>query len=336
MSTAALNAYIQANASLPPEVTLGHIAWYEVSDGSYAAAQLEAGFIKHNLNVGFLPGAINPADAYEKASRAAEGLRYRVSLPTGEEADAVILVREVSRSGSRIERHLIREVKDSNNKVLTYDRVGELVFYRPSVGSNGAVDHSTAMVRSSLAGNLTPEERALLDTLKQKFDSDFDRFRNYHDGQKLRGVLRNYLLSLNAVLMKSSVYFVHKTRADELRRLQAFIREVDGLSMTLWQLPDIPEHRLEVVEAFQREAEKALDSFVIKVQKIRDTRKGGATFASFVNLKQEYDLVVAQAGEYSRTLEISQDRTAAAAEIALEVLVALRTEIIKAEEATTA
>lgn len=331
--TTALNAYIEANASLPPEITLGHISWFEVTDGSYRAADLEAGFIRHNLNPGFLPGSINPADAYEKASKAAEGLKYRVALPTGGEADAVILVREVARTPSQIQRHLIREVKDSDNRVLNYERVGELVYYRPSVGPGGIVDHSTANVRSSLSSNLTPEERQLLGDLKAQFDQDFDRYRNYHDGQKLRGVLRSYLLHLNAVLMKSSVYFVHKNRAAELQRLQAFTREIEGLNLTLWQLPDLPDHRVEVVEAFQREAEKSLEAVVTNIQKVRATRKGGVSIAQFLKLKQEYDDVMRQAGEYSRTLEISQDRTAAASEVALDALVTLQAEIIAAEEA---
>jgi hypothetical protein len=332
--TATLNAYIEANASLPPEITLGHIAWFEVSDGSYSAARLEAGFVKHGLNPAFLPGAINPADAYEKASKAVEGLKYDVQLPGGAVGTAVILVRDVARTQSQIQRQMIREIRDSNNKRLDYAKVGELVFYRPSTGVAGVVDHSTANVRSSLDPNLTPQEHALLTAHKAKFTADFDRFRNYHDGQKLRGVLRNYLLHLNAVLMKSSVYFVHKNRADELRALQAFCREIDGLGMTLWQLPDLPDHRLEVVEAFQREAEKALEGVVTNIQKVRATRKGSVSMAQFVKLKQEYDTIVAQAGEYSRTLEISQDRTAAASELALDALVALRTELIKAEEAT--
>lgn len=328
MSTT-IQQYVQDNATLPPEVVLGNIAWFEVADGRYDALALEASFVKHGLDERFLPAAINPADAYEKASRGAEGHKYDVVLPGGAKGRAEILVREVARTDTQIIRHLIREVRDSGNRKLAYDPVGEFVFYRPTL-RGGKIDPSSANVRSTLQPHLAPQEQVMLTGLVDQFDKDYDRYRRFHDGQKLRGVLREYLLYLNAVLMKSSVYFVHTSRSDELRRLQAFTEDFDGLSLTLWQIPDLLSHREAVIEAFQREAEKDMAGIIASIAKLRSTRKRDVTPAQYLKIKAEYDAVVRRAGEYGRTLQISQSRTEGAAELAAEALASLQGDVYRA------
>jgi hypothetical protein len=324
-----IKEYVAANATLPPEVVLGNIAWFEVRDGAYDAAALEAGFVKHNLNPHFLPNAINPADAYEKASKGAEGHKYAVVLPDGTMGTAEILVREVARTESQIIRKLIREVRDSANRKLSYDPVGELVFYRPKLVGN-RVDHASANVRSTLEQGLTQAEATMLVDLVQKFDADYDRYRRFHDGQKLRGVLREYLLYLNAVLMKASVYFVHNSRSDELKRLKAFAEEFDGLSIELWQIPDLLSHRENVIDAFQREAEKDMAGIIATITKLRSTRKDGVISpAQYLRVKGEYDAVVRRAGEWGRKLEITQTRTEGAAELAAEALANLQGDVYR-------
>lgn len=329
-----LSEYIAENASLPQDVVLGHIVWFEVADGAYSGPDLTASFDRHGLNPAFLPAGINPADAYEKAAKSVEGLKYPVQLADGSKGKAEILVREAARNDNQIVRQLIREIRNESQKRLAHDKVGEFVFYRPRVDANGKIDHTTARIRSSLDTLVGVEERKVLGDMVGDFDRAFERFRNYHDGQKLRAVLRNYLGHLNAVLMKSSVYFVHVNRADELNRLRAFTDDFDGLSLVMWQIPDLAHHRTEVVEAFQREAEKELANVVAEIQKVRDTRRGNPTPAQFARLKGMYDSVVARAGEHTRTLSLAQTRTSTAAEMALEALVRLQQDVLKAEGVT--
>lgn len=326
MTSSSLNQYIQNNASLPPDCVLGHIAWFEVADGSYDGTKLEMLFARHSLNPGFLPPEINPADAFEKATKQVAGFKYPVLLPGGAQATAEIMVREAARTDSQIQRHLIREVRDDQARRLSYDKVGEFVFYKAKVGSNGKVDRSSVAVRSTLESSLSDGERQVLSGLTIEFDAAFDRFRHYHDGQKIRAVMRSYLLYLNAVLMKSSVYFVHSNRGDELLRLQAAAAEMDGVSLTLWQIPDLEVHRREVVEAFQRESEKDLENVVKEIQKLRTERKTVSP-GQYQRVKALYDDVLTRSGEYRRTLQISQDRTSAASEIALESLVELQRQV---------
>lgn len=320
--------YVAANASLPPEMILGNISWFEVNDGRYDADKLEISFIRHNLNDRFLPPRINPTDAYEKASKAAHGLKYTVTMPDGSQATAEILVRDVSRTNSQIVRHLIREVKDADNKSLAYDKVGEMVFYRPALRNN-RVDHASANVRTQLEPGLTPQEHALLVQHLAQFDADYDRYRKYHDGQKMRGVLREYLRYLNAVPMKASVYFVHGSRVDELVRLQKFCAETEGLNLTLWQIPDVQHHRDQVIDAYQVEVEKDAAGLVATITKLRESRLNGISPAQYLKFKEEYDATVRRAAEWGRTLDVSQDRTESALELAAEALVALQADVYK-------
>lgn len=332
MKDRTLREYIAENASLPQDVVLGHIVWFEVADGAYSGPDLAASFDRHQLNPEFLPPAINPADAFEKASKSVEGLKYQVRLPNNTNGRAEVLVREAARTPQQITRHLIREIRDDSRRRLSHDKVGEFVYYRPKTDGNGRVDPGSARVRSSLDPMLMEAERTLLAGMVDQFDSLYTQFRNFHDGQKLRAVLRNYLLHLNGVLMKSSVYFVHVNRAEELHRLRAFVDEFDGLNLVMWQIPDLAEHRAEVIEAFQREAEKELANVVAEIQKVRSTRKGKINPAQFLRCKELYDSVVARAGEHSRTLDLAQVRTSAASELALEALLRLRADVLDAEE----
>lgn len=316
-TTGELRRYMDENDSLPPECILGYIAWFSVSDAAYDGQAMELEFARLGLNPAFLPGAINPADAFEKATMTVQGHKYAMSHTT----TAEILIREIPRTQHKITRKMIRETKDANQKHLGYHEVGEFVFYRPVAQPNGQVDHKTARVNTVLDANLGAEERAELAAKVSDFDQAFFRFRNFHDGQRVRGMVRGYLLHLNAIQMKPSVYFVHQTRADELHALQTFVNGLGaGTSLALLQLPDLTGLRTEVITAFEREAEKEFTDVIAEINKITSTRKGPIRMEKFVQIKKRYDEVLAKAGEYSRTLELSQDRTAGAAELAFEAL----------------
>jgi hypothetical protein len=317
-------SYIDANQSLPPDCILGHIVWFTVEDAPYDAGQMAKDFDRLNLNADKLPPRIKPDDAFEKASKEIHGFTYKVV--GGNSAE--ILVREVARDTTSITRHMIREVKDSKGRRLLYERVGEFVFYR-AVPRNGQLDYSSARVRCTLDPSLSPSEHVMLEPLVNQFEAAYLRFRDFHDGQKIRGVLRNYLTYLNAVQMKPSVYFCPQSRADELERLKEWTDGLHTASMMLLPQADLPRLRRDVIDAFQAEAEKDLAQVVTEIQKLRDTRSKGVRPEAYVKVKQEYDRVMLKASEYGRTLQIGQDRTAGAAELAVDALMALQIDVVK-------
>lgn len=325
--------YIEENEALPEDCVLGHIVWYSVAEANYDPRVLEQEFLRLGLNLGFLPGPINPADAYEKAAKIIHGEKYDL----GGGLTAEILIREASRDNYTIVRKMIREVKDSSRKRLSYEEVGEFVFYRPTTDSKGVVNHRSARVRSTLSipGEDVPgtsPERPMLEAAVAKFDQAYYSFSNFHDGQRVRAIVRGYLQFLSAILMKNSVYFVHNSRVDELRRLQEFVNLINpgsGTSITLLPLADLPSLRSEVTEAFQREAVSDLESVVVDIQKLYATRKGAISNTQYARMHARYSEVVNKASEYARTLQVTQDQTGAAAELAYHALIDLQKRVVE-------
>jgi hypothetical protein len=322
-----MGQFIHDYDSLPEDAVLGHMVITTVADAAYDGRVLEDAFNRHGLNPKFLPPALNPADAFEKASKEISGNRYAVRL-NNQTLNAELMVREVARTKNVIERQITREIKDDRHRVLRYDKVAELVYYRP-VTIGGRVDYSTARVRSTLVPEVTGDERTLLEGEIVKFDTAFARYRHFYDGQRMRTLLRHYLLHLNAIMLKGSVYFVHATRADELKRLRAMSQEVapgGEMNLVLWQLPDLKSHREEVIAAFQEEASKDFMSIVTDVQKLLASRtKVGE--AKYNDIKEQYATMIRKAGEYTRELKLSQDMTSSAAELALDALSVLHANV---------
>jgi hypothetical protein len=314
-----LRAFMDSQGQLPAECTLGYITWFGVEDAPYDAAHLIAEFDRLGLNKALLPPPLRPDDAFEKASKEIDKFKYDVIGGS----TATIMIREVSRDSRQIVRQLTREIKNSSNKVLDYAKVGELVFYKAQA-RNGVVDMSTARYRATLNSNLSPSERDVLTGVVSLFDAAYVRYRDFHDGQKIRGILRNYLLHLNGVQMKPSVYFVHAERVAELKRLQEFANGLKTTSLLLLPQPDLQELREEVVDVFQKESAKELAAVVAEIQKVRE---GKVTPAAYLRIREEYDRVMAKATEYSRTLQISQDTTSGAAEVALMQLMQLQSDL---------
>lgn len=318
--------YIEENGKLPADCVLGHIAWFTVEDGQYDAVKISDDFDRLGLNPKWLPPAISPTDAFLKASSEIGGFEYAVVGGN----TARVLVRDVIKSKDVIIRHIVREVVDAKNVQLLYEEVGEIAFYKPAV-RGGRVDLSSARYRVTLSQSLVQEEKDILNTLISQFGYAYSRYADYHDGQKIRGVVRNYLLYLNGIAMKASVYFVHSSRASELERLQEFVNGLSkgATSLTLLPLADLPSLRTEVVDAFQREAEKELQHLAEEIAKVRATRKGPISTSKYAQMRDEYNRVMAKATEYTRTLQISQDRTAGAAETVVDLLTELQSDFAK-------
>lgn len=324
MTTSEFRTYLDTNGGMPPDCVLGHIAWYSVEEAQYDAAELEARFGQCGLDPHLLPNAINPTDAFEKASKEIEGHRYPVN--GGYEAE--VLVHEAARDSEIIHRQISRKVRDAKQREVRYEKVGELVFYKPQT-KGGRVVPGSSRVRAQLVPTLDPSEYDVLQGVLQKFDAAFTRYRDFHDAQKIRGVMRAYFAKLQAVLMKASVYFVHVEHVKELEALAAFAALYDTIQLTMLPLPDLPSLREEVSESFQDEAVEEFKKVVAYIAKLRETRKNGITPQAWSNAKAQYDEVVAKASTFTKLLHVSQERTAGAAEAALLELKALRDEYLK-------
>jgi hypothetical protein len=319
MSKSQFRQFIDTQGDLPDDCILGRIVMFTITDHPVAPDDYEKLFDDLNLNTAFLPPAIKPVDAFKKATMVVNDEEYE--LPNG--TTATLLTRDVSSTPTAITRQLWREVRDSRNKRLRFDQVGEMVFYRPTI-TGGKTQNGTERLRlSKLAAPLDPAEMPQIDAAFQMMQDAYPRYRDFYDGMKIRDSVRRYLKYLNALEIKGGVYFVHATRDEELQRLATLVRSIGGgCAMYLVPLPDIQAQREMIVETFQREAEQSLNDLIKEIAHLRATRQR-ITPNAYAKLRDRFDTVMNQATEYTRTLSISQDRTGAAAELALDSLMEL-------------
>lgn len=316
--------YVDTHQDLPPEVILGHIAWFHISDGRFDPKHIESEFARLGLNAQFLPKAINPADGWEKATKEIQGTKYAIP---GTDHRAELMVRDVTRDKERIVRHVVREVRDSRGVRLTHSAVAEIVFYKAQT-RGGVVDHSSVRERAAMATGVPVEEQHFIRDALAVYADAYQRFTNYHDGQRIRVIARDYLLYLNGVALKAGVYFVHSNRQPELLRLQEFMKSLAGCTLALCPLADIPSMREEVVSCFEREAVKDFTNVVSEIQTLYATRSGNLSSAAYAKVLRQYQSVMSKSVEYGRNLQLSQDHTAAAAEAARDALQKLQDDVV--------
>lgn len=320
-----LKNYLDESGELPQDVLLGNIVLFTINDGEYSRDQVAQWFDELMLNPEFIPEPNKAVDAYKKATSEADDFEY--ALHDGNSAH--LLVRDVDNGKEMIVRHLVREVRDSRKQRLAYAKIGEAVFYRPSVRGGKTVPGSERF-RLTIDNStlLTGEREAMQEPVVAQISRQYARYVDYMDGMKVRAMVREYVKHLNSVALKPGVYFVHVSRKAELDRLATLVDRLGhGCFMHLVPLVDLEQQRDRVIEAFQVEAEHNLAEIVAKIQHVRASRKS-ITPDAYAKLKREYDQVINRAMEYTRTLNVSQDRTAGAAEVALDALVALQTDML--------
>jgi hypothetical protein len=330
MAKSELRKLIDSNQALPSDCVLGFIVFYTINDGEYLLADIAQKCDDLGLNSKFLPKASTEIQAFKLACTEAE----RVSKPYAigdDQVGEIMAIREVVNNSEMMVQHIVREVRDNKHRKLRHETVGELKLYRPvASGHNGRIIRGSHRLRSGIFddGRLQPGEIVEIKKVIDQWETEFDRLYQYINGTRLRYLPREYVKYLNGVAMKSSVYFVHQTREDELMRLKTLIDGLgNGCSFEVMPIPELKRLRESVVEAFQREAVEELTGVVKAISLLRGNRKN-ITPDAYSKLRTQYEAVMKKANEYTRTLRCSQDQTAGAAEIALESLNGLRMEMV--------
>jgi hypothetical protein len=318
MST--LSKYLDDTGHLPADVVLGRVVMVTITDEPVAHADVSKWFMQNHLNSSFLPPPIKAVNAFKKATTQVDGEKYDL----GGGLTASVLTRDVSSTDDFICRHIVREVKDSANRRLAFDKTIECYFYRAKNGVAG-----TERFRMTIDNDpLRPGERDRMDGLIKDIQARYNRYVNYLDGQALRAIVRNYLKFLNGIEIQGGTYFVHSSRNNELQALKRVVELMGGgCRMHLIPLVNLDSERQMVIDAFQRDASSALMDIVVEINRVKATR---ATFtpAMYAKIRDKYDTVMKQAQEHLRTLGASQDLTASAAELALDALVEVQTSVL--------
>lgn len=319
-----LSDYLKSVTELPDDVLLGRIVMFTITDNPIEHADITSWFASLGLNPRFIPPKNRPIDSFKKATSEVDKWEY--GLP--KENTGILLTRKVTTDQEMVCRYVVREVRDSARRRLTHSKVIEAVFYKGVVRS-GKVQAGSERIRIQRDDNgLDPIEIPDVDKAIQHIVDRYEYHNKYVDGQKIRAIVRTYLRHLNAIEIKGGVYFIHKSRTQELNKLCEFVNRCGpGCRMDQIPLVDMDNERDMIVEAFQREAEESLTDLVKEIVHVKSTRQS-ITPKSYASLKQKYDRVMDQAMEYQRTLKLTQFRTSTAAELALDSLADLQSRLL--------
>lgn len=311
-----LRSYIDEMDDLPIDILLGRIVLYTITDEPVAHADVERWFKEHALDLSLLPSPNKKTDAFKKAT---SDTKDSYAMPRNRTGN--LLCREVSSDSNFIERHIVREVKDSQRKVLSYETVIVCRFYRPTDTVNQAGERLSIVIQKQA---LEAGELEIVRLVAQQINVRYQRYFDLLDGQKMRATVRNYLKRLNAIEVKGGVYFVHASRDDELGRLAAVVGKFGGgCHMNMIPIVDLQQQREFIVRVFEREASQALREITTEAEGLLSGRKS-VTSAALSKIQARYNDVMANAEEHMLNLQINQDSTAASAEVAFNALAKLK------------
>lgn len=303
----ALRQYLNDAGQLPADVLLGRIVLFTITDEAVAHNDLERWFDELALDKSMLPAPIKEIDAFKKATSGIDGKKYGLTGGT----TAHMLCRDVTSNEMLVRRQVTREVQDSKKKRLYYNAAVEATYYRPGPGGTGRI--KLKINRDEVLA----EEMDDLRNVCSQITSSYQQYADFHDGQKLRGIVRSYLKHLNAIEVKGGVYFIHVSKDAELTALCELVNRFGGgCVMKTLPIVDLDEEREFIAAVFEREAAQSLQEI------IRDVRASGngITGAAYAKLKGRYDEVLGRAEEHMVNLQVTQDITAASAEVALDEL----------------
>lgn len=303
-SSQSLRQYIDDVGELPPEVLLGRMVIYSISDEPVAHDQLEKWFDELGLDKALMPAPIRELDAFKKATSDIDKQTY----PLSNERTGIALCRQVTTTNEVVIRQITREIRDGKRKKLFYDNAIEARFYRAPRGGSPRISLKINQ------DNVLAEEIEPLKQLAHQITQNYGRYLNYHDGQKLRGIVRSYLLHLNAIEIRGGTYFIHVSKDAELTALAELVNRFGGAcEMNTIPMVDLQSERKYMTRIFEREASESLATITKKARELlsqpRVTAKAAAT------IQAEYDDILQKAQEHMVRLQVTQDVTAASAEI---------------------
>ncbi len=337
MTIAPLSQYKDRLAGLPPEAFIGSLLWYSIAgattyvDGKrtqnpvrITRDQLKIWFDDLGLDTAFLPPPILKVDAFRKATTHAE---RSYDLEDGRRGE--LYVHEVESNTEFVLRHLLHRVVDprqqNDDDKVQHEFIASLKFFRGGRTSAGRRD--TEHYKTRPVPRLTGTKRQMAEDLLAEVDAKYQDLAANLNEEKIRAVVRNYLIHLNAIAVKpqGALYFVHNTRQPTLDALQELVRRIgQGCSMDQMPLIDTGDSRRMLSEAFQTEVEDDVRLLLGKIAEVNAKTKGGKIKPEvYAELNQRYQDVASRSEEYTRVLNMSQGRAASALELALDSVMAM-------------
>lgn len=281
---------------------LGHLLWFTIYESlSVTMDDLVAAFQAAGVPSDFLPRKVKPCDAFRRATSAVEKRRM-MGRSGGQYRN--LLVAEVRSDGKEIERQLVLQEVDADDREVFHDVAARVILER---------DSGTLRVERLVS---EPEVEAALARVEENYRQALTRFTARH----IRDILHRMLYAVKATEVRPSggVYFVPVRYESDVQAMRNLLRT---LKQEFFAVPlvDSADSRDMVAEKFRQQVSEILAQFAVLLSD-QEVKKGELMSA----LSRARDLFSA-VEEYQALLEADLRDLLARVDLAKrQVLVALQ------------
>lgn len=274
---------------LTDDMILGHVSWYSVTGEPVPFQHLTDLITDNGMDDKYLPSEPRPADAYKRACRHSE--RTNVPIP-GTANKANFLIRKVVTDPDMIQRNLVMEVVDKNDKQLSYEVCAKLIWER-----------GEEKLRVKLI-SLGPDYDHLVKDSLKVFDANFREALENIDPQVIRLTIRQALDDMGAISIRNrgSLYFVPISKRE---KMEALVNVISGLNAgsNSHSIPliDDSKQREMITHAFQEEIHTEATQRIAEIMEIAQKGKQ-IPRGQWVKLKGRLDQLKAMRDDYRELL----------------------------------
>ena len=288
---------LQQTGELTDDLLLGHISWYTVTKPRITHKEFAKLVTDLGLSKTIIPKPPRPGDAFKRACRYSE----RTNIPIlGTENYANILIRSVAQNSEEIERHMILEERDPQNRKLGHTDVAHLRFERQ--GDKGKLHVKRQSVESDALTEIVDESLRI-------FIANIEEATQYIDAQVIRRMIREQLDIANAIAVRSkgSVYFVPKSSRDIVEKLEQFCQSLNsGSEFFAVPMPDTGKYRDFITNAFTAEVHKEAVQLITELQeKLAGDKQ--MTAKAYADYRKRYNILKQRASDYGSLVEQQMD-----------------------------
>jgi len=212
----------------PSKKDLGHLVFFSVPECKISHEELALLFDKNKISKEWVPNEPAESDAFRRAVTVVNTEWKKDPIPLKDGNRLIVMIRDVTASKSRIHKHLIGEILDSQNERLSYGKLGDITF----LAQGGIV-----------SGTVDPQAPSNVD-VQQILDSIFALYeenKKHHNGTHIRSAIRKIIKSTDPILMRGSggVYFVPIQGADTIEELEHLVTDLAPYQTTQSAVPGL-------------------------------------------------------------------------------------------------
>lgn len=253
--------YVSRLKANDPEMFLGSIVWYGVTENTNISHQALADSLKDCALDAFVPPKPDDGDVFRRLCTAA--------IPTAKQPTGIpgtyykYSMSKVTQRGGKIFEQIRRESVDENSRKLHTDYMVELSF--DSLTST--VDATTL---NDPGTGLPFDLDATTEGIRDKVLNNFQSQKDHHNAYAMRSLIRRVLDASHASVVRPSggVYFVIRQNTANVMGLEKLASKIQGTSVHSLPLLDDGKQRQMIKEAFEAETVGEIDKAILEIDSL--------------------------------------------------------------------